>query len=72
MVVIELFYAPNQRRVRFLAHDDLPERIGCDQHGVRAGLDGHRVNALAQLQRPIEALNHRALGLRLGWLRLEP
>ena len=72
MVVIELFNAPNQRRVRLLAYDDLPERIGCDQHGIGAGLDGHRVNALAQLQRPVEALDHRALCLRLGSLRLEP
>ena len=65
MVVIKLLDAPNQRRVRFLAHDDLPERIGCDQHGVGAGLDGHRVNALAQGHGPVEALDDRADCLRL-------
>ena len=72
MVVIELLDAPNQRRVRFLAHDNLTQRIGRDQHSVGAGLDRHRVNALAQLQRPIEALDYWALCLRCGWLRPEP
>ena len=72
MIVIELLDAPNQRRVRLLAHDDLAERIGCDQHGVGAGLDRHRVNALAQRQRPVQTLDYWALCLRCGWLRLEP
>jgi len=57
MVVIELFDAPNQRRVRFLAHHDLAERIGCDQHSGGAGTHGARLDAFADLQRPIKALD---------------
>jgi hypothetical protein len=48
MIEVELLNAPNQLAVRLLAHDDLAERIGCEQHSIGAGLDGHRVNALAQ------------------------
>ena len=57
MVGIELLNAPNQRRVRFLAHDDLAERIGCDQHGIGASVDGARIDAFANLQRAIKALD---------------
>lgn len=57
MIEIELLNTPNQRRVRFLAHDDLPERIGCDQHGIGASVDGARLYAVADLQRAVKALD---------------
>jgi len=64
MVCVELLNAPDQGRVRFLAHDDLAERIGGDKHGIGAGVNGPWLHAFADLKRTIKALDDWACGNR--------
>jgi hypothetical protein len=71
MVIVKLFNAPNQRRVRFLTHDDFAERIGGHQHCVCAGVDRARIDAGASHEGTVKALDQRTLHrrrLRVGWL----
>ncbi len=71
MVPVELFDAADQLAVRFLAHHNLAQGVGGDQHGVGAGGDRPRLHADAGLERAIKALDHGALRWRwrrFGWL----
>jgi hypothetical protein len=73
MVVVELFNAPNQRHVRLLAHDDLAECIGGDQHRIGACVDGARIDAGTGHERTVKALDDwtRLHWRRFGWLEPE-
>jgi len=67
MIVVELFNAPNQRRVRLLAHDDFAECIGRHQHRIGACVDGARVDTGASHECTVKALDDWA-GRRWRWL----